>query len=45
VKTQTGKPSPLQLRNIKQIKRAGGIAAVVRSVEEVDQLLSDIKKG
>lgn len=39
VKTETGKPSALQLRNIKQIIRSGGVAGVVRSVEEVKKLI------
>jgi len=33
------KKQPLQNRNIKQIKRAGGLAAKVISVEEVEDML------
>lgn len=41
VKTEKGKPSALQLRNIKQIKKASGIAGVVRSVDDVKELLEN----
>lgn len=42
VKNPNGKgvTSALQKRNIKQINRAGGISAVVISVEEVEELLN-----
>ena len=39
VKTDIGKPSALQLRTIKQINNAGGISAIVRSVDDVKELL------
>ena len=39
VKTATGRPSKIQLYRIRQIREAGGIAAVVRSVEEVESIL------
>lgn len=41
VKTEKGIPSALQLRNIKQIKRTGGIAGIVRSVDDVKNLLNE----
>lgn len=39
VKTETGKPTELQKATIRKILRAGGTAAVVRSVEEVRALV------
>lgn len=39
VKTDSGKPSKLQNVTIKQINNAGGVAAVVRSVEDVQRVL------
>ena len=39
VKTDTGKPTRLQEAMIQKILSAGGIAAVVRSVEEVRALI------
>lgn len=42
VKTEKGKASALQLRNIKQINHAGGIAAIVRSVEDTKQILKEL---
>ena len=44
VKTATGRPSELQLYNIEKIKKAGGIAGVVRSVECVKDLLADVNR-
>lgn len=41
VKTEIGKASALQERTIKQINHAGGIAAIVRSVEEVKDVLKE----
>ena len=42
VKTATGRPSELQLYNIEKIQKAGGIAGVVRSVEDVRVLLDNL---
>ena len=39
VKTQTGKSTKLQKATIKKILAAGGVAAVVRSVDEVRAVL------
>ena len=39
VKTQTGKATKLQEATIKKILSAGGVAAVVRSVDEVRAVL------
>ena len=41
VKTPKGRPSELQLYNIEKIQKAGGIAGVVRSVEDVKTLIKD----
>jgi len=38
VKAEKGRVTPLQLAKLRSIKSAGGIAAVVRSVEDVDSL-------
>ena len=35
VKTETGQPTELQKATIKKIQKAGGVAMVVRSVDEV----------
>jgi len=39
VKTETGRPSPLQLENIAMIKNAGGKSGIVRSVSDVVKVL------
>lgn len=39
VKTDTGKPTKLQESTIRKINKAGGIAVVVRSVDEVKSIL------
>jgi len=39
VKTETGKATKLQEATIRKIRRAGGIASVVRSAEEVRDLI------
>jgi Holliday junction resolvase len=39
VKTETGQPTKFQLAQIEDCRRAGGYAAVVRSVEDVRRLL------
>lgn len=44
VKTQTGKPTKLQEYTLKKIKEAGGICGVVRSVEDVKNLLDKQKE-
>jgi len=42
VKTDIGRPTELQKYNIAQINDAGGIAGVVRSVKDVEELIKDI---
>lgn len=42
VKNETNKTSPLQDINIENIKRAGGYATVVRSVEDVKKVIEGI---
>ena len=42
VKNETGKTSPLQDVNLMQIKQAGGISLVARSVEDVKQVIDNI---
>lgn len=42
VKTESGKPTKLQEATIRKIKKAGGIALVVRSVDEVKELLASL---
>lgn len=42
VKNERGKTSPLQDVNIQQIKDAGGLAIVARTVDEVKQLIDSI---
>ena len=39
VKTETGKPTELQKATIRKINRAGGTAAIVRSVDDVRRIL------
>lgn len=41
VKTEDGKPTKLQEATIRKIKNAGGIALVVRSVEDVKAVIAD----
>ena len=38
-KTDTGKPTKLQEATIRKINDSGGVAAIVRSVEDVKQVL------
>ena len=42
VKNETGKTSPLQDVNLEQIKQAGGISLVARSVEDVKQVIDTL---
>ena len=44
VKVGTNKPTILQERTIRQILRAGGYALVVRSVEEVQEVIRAFEK-
>lgn len=44
VKDDIGKPSPEQLNFIAQVKAAGGIAGVVRSVQDVENLIQSYKQ-
>lgn len=39
VKTETGKPTGLQQATIRKILRAGGVAVIVRSVDEVRAII------
>ena len=41
VKTATGKPTKLQEATIRKINESGGVAAIVRSVEDVKQMLRE----
>jgi hypothetical protein len=41
VKTATGRATPAQRHFIDHIRRAGGIAAIVRSVAEAQRMLND----
>lgn len=41
VKTEDGKPTKLQESTIRKIKNAGGIALVVRSVDEVKAVIAN----
>lgn len=41
IKNETGEPSFLQVYNIEKIRASGGIAGIVRSVDDVSSLLSD----
>lgn len=43
VKNEVGKATVLQLATIKHIREAGGIAKIVRSVEEVKEIIDGIK--
>jgi hypothetical protein len=43
VKTETGRPSKLQEITIQRIKAAKGVACIVRSVEEVKQILDTLE--
>lgn len=45
VKTDKGIVSKLQEHNIKQIKNSGGVAAVVKSVDEVKEILEKFPAG
>lgn len=42
VKNEKGKTSPLQDVNLEQIKQAGGISLVARSVEDVQKVIDNI---
>lgn len=42
VKAPNGRPTDLQRANINKINDEGGVAGIVRSVEDVDELLKDI---
>lgn len=44
VKTDTGKPTKLQIATIRKINEAGGTALIVRSVEEVKAVIGGGKK-
>lgn len=44
VKTDTGRPTALQEAVIRKIRAAGGIAAVVRSTDEVKNILNDTRR-
>lgn len=41
VKNETGRPTELQLYNIRRIISAGGVAGVCRSVADVEKLISE----
>lgn len=43
VKTETGKPTKLQEATIQKILSAGGSALVVRSVEDVKNIIENVK--
>lgn len=45
LKQENGKPTLLQEKKIKAINDNGGIGAIIKSVEEVDELLSAINRG
>ena len=45
LKKEDGKPTLLQERKIKAINDNGGIGLIIKSVEEVDKLLTDINRG
>lgn len=42
IKNETGKTSPLQDHNIVEIRRAGGVSFVARSVEDVRAVIDKI---
>ena len=44
VKAPDGKPTALQVATIKRIRKAGGVAEVVRSVEEVREVITKFTK-
>lgn len=44
LKSESGRPSHLQIFMINKIRKAGGIAYIVNSKDEVDRLLSCIEK-
>ena len=44
VKTPKGKPTLLQTVTIRQITRAGGYATIVRSVQEVKDIITALEK-
>lgn len=41
VKTKTGRVAPLQRYHLDLVEKAGGVAAVVRSVADVEQVLDE----
>jgi len=45
VKTETGKLTVLQAVTLRQIERAGGVAEVVRSVDEVKAILNKLQNN
>jgi hypothetical protein len=45
VKSLDGKPQPHQVRNIRDIRRAGGCAALVHDIEEARRLLREWRAG
>lgn len=45
VKTEKGKTTKLQEATIRKIKEAGGVAVVVRSVDEVKSVMEEIGNG
>ncbi len=45
LKSDTGRPSELQKVNLERIRRAGGEAFVVRSLDEVRQILTHVREG
>ena len=42
LKTDEGKPTKLQIRKIDEINKNGGIALIIKSVDEVEQLIKYI---
>ena len=47
VKAEDGRPSPLQLYNVEEIKRCGGVAVIVKpsQFDELKELLIKIKEN
>lgn len=45
LKKENGKPTELQLKKINSINENGGIGRIIRSVEEVEDLLREIDEG
>ncbi len=43
VKAPAGRPTTLQLNQLRQVQRAGGVAAIVRSVDEVRVIFDAIR--